>query len=62
MEACPYDAIAFDGDRDVALKCNLCFHRVDKGLVPACADNICPAHCIYFDYVGEAGSSGLPVS
>jgi hypothetical protein len=21
---------------------------VDRGLVPACADNICPAHCIYF--------------
>jgi hypothetical protein len=21
---------------------------VDQGLVPACADNICPAHCIYF--------------
>ena len=50
MEACPYDAIAFDEDRVVAQKCNLCHHRVDRGLIPACADNICPAHCIYFEY------------
>ncbi len=48
LEACPYDAIAFDEDKSVAQKCNLCDHRVDRGLVPACADNICPAHCIYF--------------
>ena len=48
VEACPYDAIAFDEDKTVAQKCNLCYHRVDRGLVPACADNICPAHCIYF--------------
>ena len=48
VEACPYDAISFDADRGVARKCNLCHHRVDQGLVPACADNVCLAHCIYF--------------
>ncbi|RUA00060.1 MAG: 4Fe-4S ferredoxin [Deltaproteobacteria bacterium] len=48
IAACPYDAIDFDADRDVAQKCNLCHHRVDQGLVPACADNICLAHCIGF--------------
>ena len=48
IDACPYDAIAFDEDKTVAQKCNLCYHRVDQGLIPACADNICPAHCIYF--------------
>jgi Fe-S-cluster-containing dehydrogenase component len=48
LEACPYRAIAFDGDKAVAQKCNLCHHRVDNGLVPACADNICLAHCIHF--------------
>ena len=46
IEACPYDAIAFDEAAHVALKCNLCHHRVDKGLLPACADNVCLAHCI----------------
>ena len=48
LEACPYEAIAFDQERGVAQKCNLCYHRVDQGLLPACADNICPGHCILF--------------
>ena len=49
MSSCPYDAIGFDEDRRIAQKCNLCHHRVDQGLVPACADNICLAHCIHFE-------------
>lgn len=48
MKECPYQAITFDRERGRALKCNLCHHRLEKGLMPACADNICPAHCIYF--------------
>lgn len=46
LDACPYAAISFDGT--VARKCNLCSTRVDHGLIPACADNVCLAHCIYF--------------
>ena len=45
---CPYDAIAFDDEKDIAQKCNLCHDRVDHGLIPACADNVCLAHCIHF--------------
>lgn len=48
IEACPYDAVSFDSDKGVARKCNLCSFRVDNGLYPACADNVCLAHCIYF--------------
>jgi Fe-S-cluster-containing dehydrogenase component len=48
VDECPYDAIELDPDEDVARKCNLCSHRVDNELIPACADNICPGHCIYF--------------
>jgi Fe-S-cluster-containing dehydrogenase component len=48
VEACPYNAMTFDMERNVAMKCNLCYHRVDNGLIPACADNVCLAHCIYF--------------
>ncbi|MBK5101205.1 MAG: 4Fe-4S binding protein [Desulfobacteraceae bacterium] len=48
VEACPYDVIAFDWQKAITQKCNLCHHRVDKGLLPACADNVCLAHCIYF--------------
>lgn len=47
VEACPYEAIAFDPDGGIARKCNLCYHRVDHGLLPACADNVCLAHCIH---------------
>ncbi len=48
VDACPYHAISFDSERQVATKCNLCYHRVDRGLIPACADSVCLAHCIYF--------------
>lgn len=56
MEACPYTAISFDSEAGVARKCNLCSFRVDHGLYPACADNICLAHCIYFGDPGEIDS------
>jgi Fe-S-cluster-containing dehydrogenase component len=49
MDACPFDAIQFDEKRGVAAKCNLCHHRIDRGLLPACADNVCPAHCIHLE-------------
>ncbi|MBI4317408.1 MAG: 4Fe-4S binding protein [Chloroflexi bacterium] len=48
IPACPYNAIDFDEKGAKAIKCNLCYHRVDQGLYPACADNVCLAHCIYF--------------
>ncbi|MBW2304710.1 MAG: FAD-dependent oxidoreductase [Deltaproteobacteria bacterium] len=48
VQACPYGAMVFDGVNGTARKCNLCIHRVEKGLFPACADNVCLAHCIYF--------------
>ena len=49
IDACPYNAIAFDEENGVARKCNLCYQRIDQGLLPACADNVCLAHCIYFE-------------
>ena len=39
---------AFDSAKGVARKCNMCHQRVENGLYPACADNVCLAHCIYF--------------
>jgi Fe-S-cluster-containing dehydrogenase component len=48
IDACPYDAISFDDEKSIANKCNLCHHRIDQGLIPACADNVCLAHCITF--------------
>lgn len=48
IDACPYDAIDYDAEKNTAQKCNLCHTRVDQGLMPACADSVCPAHCIFF--------------
>lgn len=48
IDACPFDAIIIDATDGKAKKCNMCYHRVENGLLPACADNICLAHCIYF--------------
>jgi Fe-S-cluster-containing dehydrogenase component len=59
IEACPYGAIAFDPAKGIAEKCNLCHHRVDRGLIPACADNVCPAHCIHFGDADEIHQSSM---
>jgi tetrathionate reductase subunit B len=47
-DACPHDAISAANPGDPVWKCNMCVNRVRKGLIPACADNVCLAHCIYF--------------
>jgi Fe-S-cluster-containing dehydrogenase component len=52
LDACPYEVIAYNHEKGTAQKCNLCQHRVDHGLLPACADNICLAHCISFSHQG----------
>lgn len=57
-EECPHDAIAFDEEQKTARKCNLCHHRVDRGLLPACADNVCLAHCIRFVVASDAQGEG----
>lgn len=33
--------------RGVSSKCNFCFHRIDKGKVPACVE-VCPTECRIF--------------
>ena len=46
MQACPYDALYIDEDTHTAAKCNLCAHRVDNDLEPACVV-VCPTHSIW---------------
>ena len=41
VQACPYGCRYFHPDKHVVDKCTLCFHRVKKGLNPACMEN-CP--------------------
>lgn len=46
MQACPYDAIYIDEDTHTAAKCNMCAHRVDNDMEPACVV-VCPTHSIW---------------
>jgi Fe-S-cluster-containing dehydrogenase component len=32
---------------------------VDRGLMPACADNVCPGHCIHFGDADEIHRSPM---
>lgn len=45
MAACPYDAIFTSPEDHSAEKCNLCAHRIDVGLEPACV-SVCPTEAI----------------
>jgi len=45
IAACPYDAIFINPEDNSAEKCNLCSHRVDAGLEPACV-TVCPTNAI----------------
>jgi formate-dependent nitrite reductase membrane component NrfD/Na+-translocating ferredoxin:NAD+ oxidoreductase RNF subunit RnfB len=55
MQACPYDAIYIDEDSHTAAKCNLCAHRVDADLEPACVV-VCPTHSIWVGDLDDPGS------
>ncbi len=52
ITACPFSVIGLDPKNNVAQKCTLCIHRVEKGLSPACA-NACPSRAIYFGDIND---------
>jgi tetrathionate reductase subunit B len=41
VQACPYGCRYIDPDKGVVDKCNLCYHRITKGLTTACCE-ACP--------------------
>jgi Fe-S-cluster-containing dehydrogenase component len=45
IAACPYDAIFINPEDNSAEKCNLCAHRLEVGLEPACV-TVCPTQAI----------------
>jgi Fe-S-cluster-containing dehydrogenase component len=52
VEACPFGAMQFDDDHDLAMKCDLCYERQLNGEAPACS-TVCPTGCIFW---GDAKS------
>ena len=58
MQGCPYGMTFYNHQRHTADKCNLCAHRIDEGLNPACVD-ICPSQC---RIVGDFDDPDSPVS
>src|SRR6266581_5704514 len=58
MAACPYDAIFINPEDHSAEKCNMCAHRLDVGLEPACV-TVCPTEAIL---VGDANDPASPVA
>ncbi|MFH1320144.1 MAG: 4Fe-4S dicluster domain-containing protein [Bacteroidota bacterium] len=49
VQACPYGSRYIDHDAGVVDKCTLCYHRIKKGMSPACVA-VCPTNArIYGD-------------
>ena len=55
IKACPYDVIIFDEISNLAEKCNLCVHRIDKGLEPFCVI-CCEGQAIHFGDLNDPTS------
>jgi Fe-S-cluster-containing dehydrogenase component len=47
IQACPYGCRFFNPETHTADKCNLCYHRITRGLKPACVE-ICPSQARIF--------------
>jgi formate dehydrogenase iron-sulfur subunit len=50
---CPYSVPAFQPDRRIVTKCDMCLPRLDSGYLPACVD-ACPTHAITVEKVKVA--------
>ncbi len=57
IQACPYGARFLDPEKRTAEKCTFCYHRITKGLVPACVE-VCPTQARIF---GELKKKSSPL-
>lgn len=55
IQACPYGARYIDPIKKTAEKCTFCYHRVVKGLLPACVE-VCPTQARVFGEVKKKAS------
>jgi Fe-S-cluster-containing dehydrogenase component len=58
VQACPYGVRSLNHQRGTAEKCNWCYHRITKGLNPACVE-VCPTGSRVF---GDLNDKNSPVS
>jgi Fe-S-cluster-containing dehydrogenase component len=58
IQACPYGARYLDPRTKTADKCTFCYHRITKGLLPACVE-VCPTQARIF---GELGKLSTPLN
>jgi len=47
VDACPFGAMQFDDQTDIAVKCDLCVQRLGQHLKPACM-GVCPTGSVAF--------------
>jgi len=58
IQACPYGARYLHPEKNVADKCTFCYHRISKGLLPACVE-VCPTQTRVF---GDTRSQASPLT
>lgn len=58
IQACPYGVRSLNHQRGTAEKCNWCYHRITKGLNPACVE-VCPTGSRVF---GDLNDKNSPIS
>lgn len=58
IQACPYGVRSLNEQRGTAEKCNWCYHRITKGLNPACVE-ACPTGSRVF---GDLNDKESPIS
>jgi Fe-S-cluster-containing dehydrogenase component len=55
IQACPYGARYLHPESKTADKCTFCYHRIKKGLLPACVE-VCPTQARIFGKLDTASS------
>ena len=58
IQACPYGARYLHPEKQTADKCTFCYHRITKGLLPACVE-VCPTQARIF---GDVKSMASPLT
>jgi len=58
IQACPYGARYLNPETRTAAKCTFCYHRINRGLLPACVE-VCPTQARLF---GDLNSGASPLT